>query len=167
MSLPQRKPTRLKDYDYSTNGAYFITICVQDRRCILSEISVGEGLAPPAVRLTEQGKVVEKQLLLIPSRFPQATVEKYVIMPNHVHMILSLQNHAGGASPSPTITQVVGTFKSLATRQCEGETKLFQRSFHDHVIRSEQDYQEIWTYIDQNPAKWQEDRFYVEQEGRE
>lgn len=161
MPLPKRKAIRLKEYDYSLAGCYFITLCVQGRRCILSEITVGEGLAPPGVRLTEAGALAEEQLRQIPKRFPTVLVDKYVIMPNHIHLILRLQGGTGGASPSPTITQVVGAFKSLTTRQCAGETKLFQRSFYDHVIRNEADYQEIWTYIDQNPAKWREDRFYI------
>ncbi len=161
MEPPKRKTTRLKNYDYSTPGWYFITICVQGRRCVLSEINVGEGLAPPGISLTNTGVTVETQLLQIPSRFPQATVEKYVIMPNHIHFILGLQNDAGGASPSPTIPQIVGAFKSLVSHQCAGETKLFQRSFYDHIIRGETDFLEICAYIDQNPAKWQEDCFYV------
>lgn len=141
-------------------GAYFITICVQSRRCILSRI-VGEGLAPPVAELTDIGRLAEEQLRRLPDRFPSVTVDKYVIMPNHIHLILELQKGAGGASPSPTVTQVIGAFKSLVTRLCGGETKLFQRSFYDHIIRGEEDYQEIWEYIDQNPAKWQEDRFYI------
>lgn len=164
MTLPQRKTVRLKGYDYSAPGAYFITICVQGRRCILSQITVGEGLAPPVVCLTEKGKLAEEQIQRIPVRFPTAIVDKYVIMPNHIHLILTLRTGAGGASPSPTITQVVGTFKSMTTRLCEGETKLFQRSFHDHIIRDERDYLRIWTYIDQNPAKWKDDCFYMEEE---
>lgn len=160
--LPKRKPVRLKGYDYSTAGAYFITICVQGRRCILSQITVGEGLAPPAVQLTDMGKLAEQQLQAIPARYPSAAIDKYVIMPNHIHLILRLLAGAGEASPSPTVTQVVGVFKSLTTRLCPDETKLFQRSFYDHVIRNETDYQEIWTYIDQNPAKWSDDCFYVE-----
>lgn len=166
MALPKRRSPRLKGYDYGTGGAYFITICTQNRRCILSEImapkiTVGEGLAPPEVRLTAIGKLAEEQLWAIPERFPAAAVDRYVIMPNHIHLILRLQGTAGGASPSPTVTQVIGTFKSMTTRLCEGETKLFQRSFYDHVIRNEDDYQEIWTYLDQNPAKWAEDCFYT------
>lgn len=115
MTLPKRKATRLKAYDYSLPGYYFITLCVQDRRCILSEISVGEGLAPPVVRLTGIGKLAEEQLQRIPERFPTAAVEKYVIMPNHIHLILRMKEGSGGASPSPIVTQVVGVFKSLTT----------------------------------------------------
>lgn len=161
MTLPQRKTVRLKGYDYSLPGAYFITICVEGRRRILSKISVGEGLAPPTVHLTAKGKLAKEQIQQIPIRFPTVIVDKYVIMPNHIHLLLTLQTGAGGASPSPTITQVVGTFKSMTTRLCEGERKLFQRSFYDHVVRNDTDYQEIWTYIDQNPAKWKDDCFYT------
>lgn len=161
MALSKRKPTRLKGYRYDRPGSYFITICVQDRRPILSKIIVGEGLAPPAVCLTATGRLAEEQLEQLPIRFPAVTIDKYVIMPNHIHLILTLQAGTGGASPSPTVTQVVGTFKSMTTRLCEGESKLFQRSFYDHVIRNDMDYQEIWTYIDQNPAKWAEDCFYA------
>ena len=161
MALSKRKPTRLKGYRYDRPGSYFITICVQDRRPILSKIIVGEGLAPPAVCLTATGRLAEEQLEQLPIRFPAVTIDKYVIMPNHIHLILTLQAGTGGARPSPTVTQVVGTFKSMTTRLCEGESKLFQRSFYDHVIRNDMDYQEIWTYIDQNPAKWAEDCFYA------
>lgn len=167
MPQPKRKPVRLKGYDYSTEGAYFITICVQDRRCILSKIVVGEGLAPPEVQLTEKGRLAKEQLLKISERYPSILVDKYVIMPNHIHLILHVEEKAGGASPSPTVTQAVGAFKSMTTRLCPGESKLFQRSFYDHVIRSEEDYQEIWSYIDQNPAKWREDRFYIPEIGQE
>lgn len=167
IGLPKRKSTRLKGYDYSTEGAYFITICVQDRRNILSEIIVGEGLAPPEVQLTETGRLAEEQLRQLSVRYPTATVDRYVIMPNHIHFILRLRDRAGRASPSPTVVQVVGAFKSMTTRLCPGKSKLFQRSFYDHVIRGEEDYQEIWSYIDQNPAKWREDRFYISETDQE
>ena len=115
--LPKRKSTRLKEFDYSTSGAYFITICVRDRKNILSETvktnvtdtnetynEVGEGLAPPeyTVKLKPCGKVVEEQLHLLEKRFPSISVEDYVIMPDHIHAIIFLHEKAGGASPSPT-----------------------------------------------------------------
>lgn len=165
MDLPQRKQTRLKGYDYSSAGAYFITICTQDRQCVLSSI-VGEGLAPPVVRLTHYGKITETQICLLNSRFPSVAVEKYVIMPNRVHLILRLSGRtenlspAGGASPSPTVPTIIGVLKSMVTRSCKCDTRLFQRSFHDHIIRNSEDYRRIWEYIDSNPAKWAEDCFY-------
>ncbi len=161
--LPKRKSPRLMGYDYSSPGAYFITICTKDKRCILSDVVVGVGLAPPAVRLTAIGKTIDEQIKLLPTRYPSITIDKYVIMPNHVHILLSLREVPGGASPSPTVIDVVRAFKSLSTRLCRprlGKKLLFQRSYHDHVIRNEQDYQRIWNYIDGNPGKWTEDCFY-------
>lgn len=159
--LPNRKSPRLADYDYSSPGAYFVTICTEGKRPLLSQI-VGEGLAPPAVRLSRFGVVADGQINAISSRFPIVRVDKYVVMPNHIHMILVIED-SGGASPSPTIPHVVGAFKSVVTRLCGCGPFLFQRSFHDHIIRGEKDYLKIWEYIDTNPAKWEEDCFYPEQ----
>ena len=103
MDRPVRKPIRLKNYDYSAPGAYFITICTREKRCILSSIAappgggVGEGLALPAVILTGTGSLIEKQLLRLPERFPDLTLDRYVIMPNHIHLLLTIKSGAGGA----------------------------------------------------------------------
>ena len=97
----KRKPNRLYRYDYSTPGAYFITICTKNKQKTLSSI-VGEGLAPPEPKLSNYGKIAEQQLLNLEERYPNVTLDKYVIMPNHIHMILVLRETAGGASPSPT-----------------------------------------------------------------
>ena len=112
--FPKRKSTRLKSFDYSSVGAYFVTICVRDRMQILSEIvrseptsadntiSVGEGLAPPefVVKLKPCGEVVKEQLQLSETRFQGVTVEDYVIMPDHIHAVIFLHRQAGGASQS-------------------------------------------------------------------
>ena len=156
---PKRKPARLAEYDYSAPAAYFVTICTQDRQCILSDILVGEGLAPPVCRLTDTGRVVENEILSIPVRYPNVGIDKYVIMPNHIHMIVEIRAQAGGASPSPTLFDVVRVIKSLSTRRSRLKN-LWQRSYYEHVIRGERDYGEIWTYIDENPAKWTLDRYY-------
>jgi len=158
MNLPKRKSTRLRGYDYSENGAYFITICSEARRCIFSEI-VEEEFASPEVRLSSCGKAAEEELQRLSLRFLGVSVQAYVMMPNHIHLLLLLQRPAGGASSSPTVIQVVQTFKSLVTRRV-GCGKIFQRSFYDHVIRNERDYEEILMYIQNNPAKWALDRFY-------
>ena len=164
MDFPTRKQMRLSEYDYSAPGAYFVTICTQNKRCILSRITVGEGLAPPEIRLTVIGKRVEEQILDLPRRFPSISMDKYVIMPNHIHLIVSLHETAGGASPSPTLFDVVRVLKSITTRLSRvnlGDDLLWQRSYHEHVIRGEADYREIWSYIDTNPARWAEDRYYM------
>lgn len=163
MELPKRKPNRLSNYDYSLNGAYFITICTQNRAQILSEI-VGRGLAPAECKLSEYGKIAEMQLLNLGKKYDGVKIDKYVIMPNHIHAIISINDATAGASPRPTLSDMICTFKSLTTRLCNMNrqgNKIFQTSFYDHVIRSEQDYREIWDYIDNNPAKWREDRFYI------
>jgi len=160
MELPKRKPLRLPDYDYSSPGACFITICTKDRKCILSDISVGAA-APggPRVQLTDTGRIVE-QYILSADRMPGFHVEKYVVMPNHVHMILRIDNGPPRAA-APTISDAVGALKRLVDRRLGHN--IWQRSFHEHVIRNAHDYREIWEYIDLNPAKWAEDRYYTQE----
>ena len=156
-SLPKRKHPRLDDYDYSTPGAYFITICTQDKRCLLSHI-VGRGLAPAEIRYTAYGQIAREQLLLLEQRYPNLKIDQYVIMPNHIHAILLLEE-AAGASPRPTIMDIVCAYKSLTTRQCK-IGKIFQTSFYEHVIRGPKDYEEIAEYIVNNPKQWELDTLY-------
>ena len=162
MDLPKRKPTRLSGYDYSTPGAYFITICTKDKKYLLSEITVGQGLAPAENKLSRYGNIAKEQIELLGNRYEGIRIDKYVIMPNHIH-ILVFQGSAG-ASPCPTISDIICAFKSLTTRLCRknglSESRLFQSSFHDHIIRGEDDYKKIWEYIDTNVAKWEKDCFY-------
>ena len=166
MEPAKRKPNRLKNFDYSTSGAYFVTICTDNRKRLLSHIYVGQGLAPAANKLSIYGKVAEEQLLMLENRYPTVTIDKYVIMPNHIHAIIWVNNETSGASPCPTLSDIICTYKSLTTRFCKQKQdihKLFQTSFHDHIIRDEQDYLKIWEYIDSNPLKWKEDCFYTEE----
>ena len=172
--LPKRKSTRLKNFDYSSAGAYFVTICIRDRMHILSQIvkteliatdetmglAVGEGLAPPefTVKLKPCGEIVKEQLKLIEARFPSVTVEDYVIMPDHIHAVIFLHEQTGGASPSPTLDDVICAFKSLTSRNCKqkyGIEKMFQRSSAEHIIRDREDYETRKKYIYENPARWQ------------
>ena len=92
MELPKRKPMRLPDYDYSTPGAYFVTICTHDRRCILSRVTVGAIHESPAVslHLTEIGQIVKEFIEMLPTRYPDLAVDHYVIMPNHIHLLLRI-----------------------------------------------------------------------------
>ena len=163
-AFPQRKTLRLAGYDYSQNGAYFITICTHHRKHLFGRILVGQGLAPAEMQLSDFGEIAEQELLSINTRYPTVYLEKYVIMPNHIHAIIHLDSHAAGASPCPTLSDVVCSFKSLATRKCKQhgwQSSVFQTSFHDHIIRNQADYQEIWHYIDTNPIKWESDEFYT------
>jgi len=153
-----RRPTRLPRFDYGSPGAYFVTVCTHGHRCVLSRISVGEGLcALPMVALTDIGLKVEQAIVYIDRAYPGIRVEKYVIMPNHVHLLVRVEAREGGRG-GPPLQQIIGRMKSYTTHQFGG--MLWQRSFYDHVIRCERDYLEIWRYIDENPAKWAEDRFY-------
>ena len=158
--MPKRKHPRLA-YDYSTAGAYFITICTQNRRCLLSRI-VGRGLAPAEIQYTAYGEIAQEQLLLLEQRYPSLKIDQYVIMPNHIHAVLLLEETAG-ATVSPTIMDIVCAYKSLTTRKCkkvQPVDKLFQTSFYEHVIRNREDYNEIAEYIVNNPKQWELDRLY-------
>ena len=161
---PKRKPMRLKNYSYSNEGYYFITICTHNKQKILSNI-VGQGLAPAGIQLTAIGNIVEKEICDLESRYKNIKVEKYIIMPNHIHAIIIIQKNTAGASPCPTLSDVVCAFKSLVTRKChisKPEQKIWQNSFHDHIIRDENDYLKIWNYIDTNPIKWKMDKYFVD-----
>ena len=154
MDLPKRKHTRLKAYDYSLPGYYYVTIHMKDESVRLS--TVGRGLAPAetAVKLTAAGRLVKEQLLQLEKRYSFVNIDKYVIMPNHLHIIFRFLDDAAGASPRPTRFTIL-------TRICnKAENKpgriLFQTSFYDHVIRNEQAYLECWRYIEGNPGKWLE-----------
>ena len=159
----------MQSFDYSENHKYFVTICSDDKRMMFSRIIVGEGLAPPVTRLSKIGHIIENNITALDKRYCSLTVEKYVIMPNHIHMILQLDNteeaslNSGGASPSHTLHDVVCALKSLVTRDCRQtgcKEKIWQRSYYEHIIRNETDYKNIWLYIDNNPAKWSEDKYY-------
>ncbi len=166
----KRKSPRLEEYDYSSNGAYFITVCTDKRKCVLSTIEeiVGEGF--PLPNLTEHGKILQKWIKAIPEKYPTVTVENMVIMPNHFHLLLSIVDdfEGGRGNPSPTrvsVANVLGWLKYNTTKECnlqfcsQGE-RLFQRSYHDHVIRNQKDFEEIYRYIEENPLKWKLDCFY-------
>ena len=161
--LPQRKHPRLDHYDYSSAGAYYITICTQNRRCLLSHI-VGRRLSPTEIQYTAYGSTAKDQLFLLEKRYPFLRIDQYVIMPNHIHMILVLEETVGDGQ-RPTITDIVCAYKSLTTRACKKVqpiNKLFQTSFYEHVIRGQADYDEIAQYIVNNPKQWELDSLYAE-----
>ncbi len=158
MTLPERKQIRLPDYDYSEPGAYFVTLCTEKRVRVLSDIIVGQGLAPAEIRLSRYGEIAKEQLLLLQERYTNVRIDKFVIMPDHIHVIIVLENDAAGASPRPTLPEIMCVYKSLTTRMCKKAgfkgTKLFQYSYFDHVIRNRHDYEETWKYIESNPYRW-------------
>lgn len=167
MDLPKRKPVRLKGYDYSTPGAYFITICTKNRKQYFGEIDVGFGACDkPKMILSPYGIVAEKYIAFMNGKYDNVFVDKYVVMPNHIHLIVVVQNseNSNGAlqAPHPTNT-VIPKFISLYKRYCNQEytENIWQTSYHDHIIRGDKDYKEIWEYIENNSLKWQEDEFYI------
>ncbi len=165
--LPKRKHPRLDLYDYSSAGLYYITICSHNRKCIFSRV-VGRGLAPAAntevkIEYKTYGKIAEKQLLLLENRYPSFKLYAYVIMPNHIHMIINPAYKTAGASPRPTVMDIICTYKSITTKECKKlypTDKVFQTSFYEHIIRNKEEYLEILKYIDENPAKWEFDTLY-------
>lgn len=159
MNLPKRKPTRLKEYDYSTPGAYFITICVKDRKELLSQITVGDdALIVPKNHLSQYGLICDKYIENINIKYENVTVDKYIIMPNHIHLIICLNGTMKASSPTKSIENIVRSFKTLVTKEIG--ISIWQRSYHDHIVRGEADYKKIWEYIDTNVSKWEEDCFY-------
>ncbi len=163
MNLPNRKPTRLKNYDYSSEGAYFITICTHQKQKILCDI-VGDGVYDiPQTDLSHYGLIADKYIQKMNSQYNNVFIDKYVVMPNHIHLILVIKNNGMSQAPSPT-NAIIPKFVSLYKRYCNREIgrNIWQRSYHDHIIRDERDYLKIWNYIDTNPQKWREDCFYTQ-----
>lgn len=163
MDLPKRKQMRLKGYDYSQQGAYFITMCTNNRQCLFGNIvrcGVPDTLKQMQYSLV--GNMVDTVIQNISEKDNNITIDKYIIMPNHIHFILFILSGNGTSRmPSPTnaiIPKFVSSIKRFTDKQCSIE--IWQRSYHDHIIRNERDYQEIWNYIDENIKKWEEDKFY-------
>ncbi len=153
--VPARKNIRLKNYDYSSNGAYFITICVKDRHEMLGKI-VGTNCVRP--ELSEYGMIIENEIKVLDNTYDDVKVDKYVIMPNHVHMIIFIMAESGRTQFVPTISRIIKQFKGAITKKIA--FSLWQPRFHDHIIRDEEDYQNHWQYIEENPVRWVEDEYY-------
>ena len=157
MEMPQRKPNRIDNYDYSQNGAYFVTICTHDRKKILSKINVGTGVLDcPHIQLLPDGEIADKYIRQMNAFYEHLSVDQYVIMPDHIHILLTVQN---GQSRTPvptransTVAKFVSTFKRFCNKEY-GEN-IWQGRYYDHVIRNQQDYNEVWEYIEKNPRKW-------------
>ena len=174
MELHHRKQNRLQDYDYSQNGAYFITICTKKREQILSNIVGGGDPDAPCttnnvaqIILTEYGKIVDEYIKMISKKYPTTRVDAYILMPDHIHMVITIvgdgsavpQKNQGRANPAPTIGNIIGWFKYVTTKIIANhwdtsDNRLWQRSYHDHVIRNAEEYRAICQYIADNPARW-------------
>jgi putative transposase len=179
-----RRSTRLKNYDYTTPGAYFITICTYQRECLFGEIING------SMQLNRLGLVVAAHWQNLPKYHPRLNLDKFVVMPNHVHGILLLADlfvgagfgdHLNGltgntlAKPAPTdaalstqeysISEIVRGFKTFSSRQinqirhAQG-VPVWQRNYYDRIIRDQAALQQIRQYIDNNPLSWQQDQLH-------
>jgi putative transposase len=191
--IHKRKSIRLKGYDYSLAGLYFITICVQNRECMFGKIENGKMI------LNDAGEMIEKWYFEMMNKFSDIKCDEMIVMPNHFHCIVEnvgadlcvcpdtdavgKQNPKLGNTPilgdTPILGEHVGSplhtvvqwFKTMTTNEyIRGvknlgwkpfDGKLWQRNYYEHIIRNEQSYQNISNYIINNPAKWQEDKFYA------
>jgi REP element-mobilizing transposase RayT len=165
-----RRSIRLKGYDYSQAGAYFITLCTQDRACLFGKVVNGE------MRLNDAGRMVLAEWNRLPERFPQVVLDAFVVMPNHVHGILVITDPAPtvGATVgatlvvAPTVGNIIGAFKSRVTVEYIRGVKtsgwppfrgrLWQRNYYEHIIRNERALNAIRQYIMENPRRWHRDR---------
>jgi len=181
--LPQRRSIRLKGYDYSQAGLYFVTIVTKNRECLFGEIVNDEMI------LNDAGKMIKKEGLKIPERFKNIKLNEYIIMPNHFHAILETvgatlvvarnandkrDGQPQGIAPtiapteiSPSISDIIGAFKSITTveyirgvktkkwQQFDG--KLWQRNYWEHIIRNEKSHNTLTDYIKNNPYNWCKD----------
>ena len=159
--LPQRKRLRLQNFDYSSSGAYFITICTKDRKMLFAPVGADSISA----------RMVERAFLETIQRYDGVDSPIYVVMPNHFHAIITISR--ADMESAPTVSEIVQAFKRYSTVEYVKMVKdgilppfdkqIWQRSFYDHVIRNRDDYNEIYKYIYENPMKWQFDQLYTEE----
>lgn len=148
--FPKRKKIRLQGYDYSTAGAYFITICTQDHRKIFWETVGADIIRPNEIKLSKYGLLVETAIKNIPKHYENIAVDKYCIMSDHIHLLISSTD--GRMISAPTMSRTIGQMKRWVSRQTG--SSFWQKSYFDHIIRNENDYRENWEYIDRNPQAW-------------
>ncbi len=166
-----RRSIRLKDYDYSQEGLYFITICVQNKICLFGNMAEGK------MTLNIVGEMIKKEWLKIPERFPNTALHEYVVMPNHFHAIIEILNNQIEHREQPqgialSMGDIIGAFKSIVTNEyIQGvktldwkpfNIRLLQRNYWEHIIRNTNSFLRISDYIINNPANWKDDKFYME-----
>jgi len=154
-----RRSIRLQGYDYSQVGAYFVTVCVQNRKCLLGDILKDE------MRLNDAGRMVERWWVELGNKFPSFELDEYVVMPNHFHGIIIIVGADLCVRPIPEIVQ---WFKTMTTNEYIRSVKslgwipfnarLWQRNYYERVIRNEEEMCRIRQYIADNPAQWTHDR---------
>ncbi len=163
MELDQRKKQRLRDYDYSQNGAYYITLCTREKQHLFGTVNNG------CVVLNMAGEMVRHHLEYIDT-YENVILDKYVIMPNHIHAIINTNDCGTTRRSFPTVSEYIQRFKTMTTKlYIDGvkageypsfEKAIWQKSFYDRIIRDENEYLLIWKYIDENPLKWVTDEYF-------
>ena len=165
-----RRSIRLREYDYSLPGAYFVTICTQRRECLFGEVIEGE------MRLSPYGRAATECWSDLPNHYGYVELDEFVIMPNHVHGIITIPGAAdfdvgAGLKPAPTgpvsakrhgLPEIVRGFKTFSSRRINRFRKspgqpVWQRNYYEHVVRGDADLDRIRKYVQDNPAKWAED----------
>ena len=170
---PHRRSIRLKDYNYSSAGAYFVTVCTLERKCIFGEIMNGQN------QLSSIGQISKSCWLEIPNHFQNSSLDEFVIMPNHIHGVVLLADvaivGAGHVQPlneqihaskykhlvSKSLSSIIGSFKSSVTRICKQRqlgVLIWQRNYYEHIIRNERELNRVREYIINNPLHWKLDR---------
>lgn len=154
MQKPERKKNRLSGYDYASCGAYFITICTNRRQHLFwNNVGATCGRPPTSPPLSPIGEVVRDEILCLDETYEAVQLDHYCIMPNHIHLLLLIRSDADGRPQvAPTISRIIQQFKGAVTKKV-GHA-IWQKSFHDHIIRNREDYLTVWRYIDENPLKW-------------
>lgn len=163
MTLPERKQTRLKEYDYSTPGAYHIVLCTHNKQKILWKNCRVDPCGRPQIEYSKLGEIAKDTISIIEKKYG-VSIDKYVVMPDHVHFLITLPcpEERLTARVNPTMDRLIGAYKSIVSNEwlkiCKQKNiimgKLWQRSYFDHVIRNRQDYEETWNYIESNPHRW-------------
>jgi putative transposase len=172
--MNHRRSLRLSGYDYSQDGAYFITISVKKRQGLLGNIVKNQ------MQLNNYGKIVEKSLEWLSQAYDQVELDEWVIMPNHLHVIVVISaNRRGGSRTAPTdvskikpLGRLIGAFKTTSTKQINFIRKtngipFWQRNFYEHVIRDDHSFNRIREYIVTNPLRWDLDRENPQAQGRD
>jgi REP element-mobilizing transposase RayT len=168
---PDRRSIRLREFDYTQNAAYFVTVCAAQRRCLFGEIVEGEVLLSPV------GKVVNTIWQEGPSHFPGLVLNEWVVMPNHFHGIIVLPGTAASDEPGAdqprriqprSLGVVIGGFKSAVSRRVAADDfapiqPIWQRNYYERVIRNDRELDAIRQYIAANPAQWENDPEYSPQ----
>jgi REP element-mobilizing transposase RayT len=164
--IHRRRSIRLRDYDYSQGGAYFVTICTRDRECLFGEI-IGH-----TTRLSAVGEIVHDEWLRSVDLRKEIDLDGWVMMPNHIHAIVVIADLGRGDRPvAPTtrpgprprsLSSLMAGFKSAATTQVNAQrgtpgVPLWQRNYYEHVIRNDADLTRIREYITTNPFRWGDD----------